>query len=98
MSLRGDLIAAGVAGVVLLAAAWYAKKKVESVAAGAVDKVKSAAAGAVNWVNETGDGAINAAGQYITGDMDWTYWGGHSPQYNYTLPKSMGIEKPGEGW
>lgn len=35
MSIKGDLIAVGIAGAVLLAAGWYAKKKLED-AAGAV--------------------------------------------------------------
>jgi hypothetical protein len=37
MGLRGDLIAVGVAGAVLLAAAWYAKKKIVAAGQSLVD-------------------------------------------------------------
>lgn len=83
MSLKTDLIVVGVAGVVLLAAAWYAKKKVGAAA-------DSFMTGTEDFVN----GTINAAGQWITGDNGWTHWGGHSPQYNYEIPENFGIIDP----
>ncbi|WP_373986996.1 hypothetical protein [Duganella sp. BuS-21] len=94
MSIKGDVIAITIAGAVLLAAGWYAKKKVQGAVTNVTKPVKDAIAGFDNAV----DGYINAAGQYITGDGGWTYYGGHTPQYNYVIPKDFGIINPNEGW
>lgn len=94
MSLKSDLIVVGVAGLVLLAAGWYAKKKVSD----AVTGVGGAVKGAMNSFDSMVDGQINAAGQFITGDAGWSWWKGHSPQWNYEIPVDFGVVNPAEGW
>jgi hypothetical protein len=58
MSIKGDLIAVGVAGAVLLAAGWYAKKKIgeagNAISAGA-GQLWDAAKDATKYVNPTSD-------------------------------------------
>lgn len=87
MSIKGDVIAIGVAGVVVLAAGWYAKKKI----AGVASDVKDNVVGAINWAGQPIDGVINAAGQFITGDAGWTSAGGHTPQYGHQFDDNFGI-------
>lgn len=66
MSIKGDMIAIGLAGVVLLAAGWYAKKKLTGAAAGAVaavgqawDTATAAAADATAWTGNVIDKTVS---------------------------------------
>lgn len=57
MSIKGDLIAVGVAGVVLLAAGWYAKKKLDGAVTGAVNGAGNAVRSVFNNVTDVVAGA-----------------------------------------
>lgn len=92
MSVKGDVIAVGVAGLVLVAGVWYLKKKIGGAVGGVVDGVKDTVASFDHWV----DGGINSAGQIVTGDAAWTYTDGHSPQFNHTVQPDFGVV--GGGW
>lgn len=111
MSLRGDLIAVGVAGVVLLAAGWYAKKKVGA----AADAVVQGAVKALPYVNPADPrnlvySGVSAVGSTISGDSSWTLggWfydithpsvaGNKAPPTMGELPYDFGIIDPNGGW
>lgn len=94
MSLKGDVIAIGVAGVVLIAASWLAKRK--------LTQAGSAAANAVNPFNN--DNVINQGAQSIWqavtgstgtigGDIyDYFHPSNTQPVQNpYTLPPGFGV-------
>lgn len=64
MSIKTDIIAVSIAGVVLLAAGWYAKKKLTGVAAGAVAEIKN------QWDTAQQAGSAVAGGTgHIIGDL-----------------------------
>jgi hypothetical protein len=83
MSVKGDLIAVGIAGGVLLAAAWYAKRKVGEAAqavAPYVDPTDSR-----NVVNQAATGlyqTVTGSTGTIGGDL-YDYW--HPPRENAAL-------------
>jgi hypothetical protein len=108
MSIKGDFIAVGIAGVVLLAAGWYAKKKITGAVSGAGAAVVDAFTGigdalkpapnstareAINAPVHFIDGYINAAGQYITNDPNWS-----QQSWLYNIPKDFGVLNPNLGW
>ena len=93
MSLKSDILAVTLAGAVLLAAAWYAKKKAGAVVGGVADAVTSVgnslkpSEGVKDVINapiRLFDGYINAAGQWITGNDNWNQasWM-HKPYEDY---------------
>lgn len=108
MSIKGDVIAIGIAGVVLAAAGWYAKKKISGAVTGAGTAVVDAFTGigdalkpapnstAREVINAPGnfiDGYINAAGQYITSDPNW-----NQASWLHRIPEDFGIINPNLGW
>jgi predicted phage tail protein len=113
MSIKGDVIAVGIAGVVLLAAGWYAKKKLESAVTDAGNAVFGGVSGVISDIGQVfAPGptttairdAINAPGRYIDGYINAAgqYITGDSAwnqvSWMYRIPKDFGILNPEEGW
>jgi hypothetical protein len=112
MSIKADVIAIGIAGAVLLAAGWYAKKKATQVA----QDVKNAAVKALPYVDPTDSrnlaySGVNALGGAISGSSGWTLGGwlydvAHpnqpglavTPMYPDRLPLDFGLSNPTLGW
>lgn len=79
MGIRGDLIAVAVAGVVLVAAGMYAKKKISD----ALPDMPKDAGDAMSKFDRAIDRQINSVGAYITGNPSWTYYS--KPQDKYDM-------------
>lgn len=112
MSIKADVIAIGIAGAVLLAAGWYAKKKAVQVA----QEVKNAAIKAAPYVNPMDDrnlayGGVNAVGAALSGENEWRFgtWlydiahpnqpnTSTTPIYLGPIPENFGVINPAEGW
>jgi hypothetical protein len=76
MGIKGDVIAIGIAGAVLLAAGWYAKRKL----AGAATAISNAAQQALPYINpadrnNVAYSGVNALGGALTGDSSWSLGG-----------------------
>jgi hypothetical protein len=100
MSIKGDLIAVGVAGAVLLAAAWYAKKKLTAAVAPYVPYVDPT--NEQNVVNQAAQGfyqAVTGSKGTMGGDFyDATHGGMLS---NGTFNPTSGnnaVNRTVEGW
>ena len=104
MGIKGDIIAVGIAGAVLLAAGWYAKKKLAVVAQVAVPYVNPTDPRNLAYTG------VNAVGSVLTGDSGFTLGGwiydithptvahNSAPVVMGPLPYDFGIINPSEGW
>ena len=104
MALKGDIIAVGVAGVVLLAAGWYAKKKLSAAATAAAPYINPADPRNMAY------SGVNAVGHVLTGDSNFTLGGwiydithpsvaeNSVPVVMGPLPYDFGVINPSEGW
>jgi hypothetical protein len=66
MTIKGDIIAVGVAGAVLLAAGWYAKKKLVGAAETVLPYINPA--DNANVINQ----GVEWLGRSVSGDINWT--------------------------
>jgi hypothetical protein len=108
MSLKTDIIVVGVAGVVILAAGWYAKKKLGAALTTAAPYVNP-----LDSRNLAYSG-VNAVGGALTGEAGFTLggWiydithpgvaGNNASPYlghlGYDIPENFGLINPSEGW
>jgi len=83
MSLKGDLIAVGIVGVVFVGAVWYAKRKIGEMGSNAMRSVNEAIDGAVTAVNDT----VFGEGQTINSTI---------PLYNKDLKQRPADYNPGD--
>lgn len=88
MAVRDDLIAVGIAGVVVVAALWYAKKKLGE----AGQAVADAVAPVIPYVNPADSSnvinqGVSWLGETITGDDGWSLG---SQVYDWTHSKPTG--------
>lgn len=113
MSIKGDVIAVGIAGVVLLAAGWYAKKKLESAVTDAGSAVFGGISGVVSDIGQVfAPGPITTAIRdtigapirFVDGYINAAgqYITGNEnwnqASFFYRIPQDFGIKNPSEGW